>query len=194
MSDFLGVHYRKRVLVLPMHIVSWIYRPFEPYNWIASALIRSEMYSLVKRKKFGYQLWHFLAKPNPRKWTTFLNNFLDSCWNWFLLNVRLHLGRIFFSVCTWAAHFLLVCIWAAHFFSGCTWAAHFFLVSKNCSFGRFSSCFLLCCSWELVLTDCRTELLFACWGRPSKSTGGKVQICRQYVSGGNLAKKLGKVF
>lgn len=33
-----------------------------------------------------------------------------------------------------------------------------------------------------------------CWRLPSKSTGGKVQVCRQYPSGGNLAKKLEQCF
>ena len=153
-----------------MYIVSWIYRPFEPYSWIASALIRSEMYSFVKRKNpyfhhiyiylylYIYNVYIYIyicrffifwvpilelfwANATPRKWTPFLNPFLDSCWNWFLLKVRLHLGRTFFFRLLLGRTFSSSLHLGRTFFFRLHLGRTFLFSMENCSFGRFSSCF-----------------------------------------------------
>ena len=67
--------------------------------------------------------------------------------------------HIFFSGCTWAAHFFLVCTWAAHFFFRLHLGRTFLFSMQKLSVWDFSvTSFCSGISCEEGLSDCRNEL------------------------------------
>ena len=155
------------------------------------------IYIYVGFSFFGYHFWQFSAKRDPPKMNHFFEHYFET---------PVPTAHFFWEcVCTWAAHFFSGCTWAAHFFPVCTWAAHFFsrlhlgrtfLFSMQKLFAWAFSVTSFCAgiSCEEGLSDCRAELFVFVGDGRQKSTGGKVQICRQYSSDGNLAKKLEQCF